>query len=212
MDSCEIIDISPSIHPGLAVYPGDVPFERRIAGSFADGQNYLVSNIHSTLHLGAHADAPNHYHVDGCGIDQRDLSYYIGSAQVIEVSLERGERIYPKDIADKAIIAERVLFKTKSFPNPESWNTDYNALSPELVTYLADKKVRLIGIDTPSVDLDDDKELLSHTRIYENDIANLEGLRLDHGSEGTYQLVALPLKIKDADASPVRAVLLRDKA
>ena len=106
------------------------------------------------------------------------------------------------------IKATRILFKTNSFNDPNTWHNHFNALSVELVKYLAEKDVKLIGIDSPSVDLADDKELQAHHEIAKNDMAILEGIILTDVEDGLYDLIALPLKIKDADASPVRAVLL----
>ena len=107
------------------------------------------------------------------------------------------------------INSPRVLLKTGSFPNPNQWNNDFNALSKSLVESLVEKGVKLIGIDTPSVDLADDKELECHNLIYENDLAILEGIILSHVEPGHYQLIALPLNLEGADASPVRAILIK---
>ena len=203
-----IIDISPVISEKLAVFPGDVEFERSITMNFDKGHHLGLSSIKGTVHLGAHTDAPNHYHKDGSGIEKRDLNLYYGQCQVIKVSLPRGERIMPSHI--KNISAQRVLFKTGSFPDPNNWNEDFNSLSPELIEHLADNGVRLVGIDTPSVDPATDKSLSSHLKIYEKDMAILEGIVLEHVTEGNYKLIALPLPIKDCDASPVRAVLIKE--
>lgn len=204
-----IIDISPLISENIAVFPGDIAFHRHQALSFAKGDHLELSSMTTTLHLGAHADAPNHYHPDGIGIGERELMPYLGPCQVIKVSLkEPMARIRPEHIQDTKILAPRTLFKTGSFPNPEDWVDDFNALSPELIHFLADQGVVLVGIDTPSVDPSPAKVLKSHLAIYERKLAILEGLVLDHVRPGTYQLVALPLKIKGADASPVRAILL----
>jgi arylformamidase len=105
-----------------------------------------------------------------------------------------------------------VLFKTGSFPDPNQWNGDFNALSPELIEHLADQGVVTVGIDTPSVDPADSKALESHQALFRRDVAVLEGLILNRVTPGVYTLVALPLALKDADASPVRAILLeRDR-
>lgn len=201
------IDISPTITPNIAVFPGDTTFSSEILLDFKKGHNLLLSTIKTTVHLGAHTDAPNHYHKDGEDIASRDLNYYIGDCQVITISLERGKRIYPEDIKDE-IKAKRVLFKTLSFPDPDNWNDDFNSLSPELVNFLSKKGVILIGIDTPSIDPFDSKSLESHNEIYKNNLAILEGIILNNVEDGLYQLIALPLKIKGADASPVRAILI----
>ena len=208
MSNLKIFDISPEISPSIAVFPGDTQFSRSELMSTKKGEHLTLSSINTTVHLGAHTDAPNHYHKDGVGIASRDLSLYIGDCQVIEVNLEKNTRITPNDFKSE-ITAPRVLFKTNSFPDPNKWNSEFNALSSELVTFLAEKKVRLIGIDTPSVDLADDKELESHLAIYKNDMAILEGIVLTDIEPGNYKLIAPPLKIKEADASPVRAVLIQ---
>jgi len=208
MSNLKIFDISPEISPSIAVFPGDTEFSRSELMSTKKGEHLTLSSINTTVHLGAHTDAPNHYHKDGADIASRDLSLYIGDCQVIEVNLEKNTRITPSDFKTE-ITSPRVLFKTNSFPDPNKWNSEFNALSSELVTFLAEKKVRLIGIDTPSVDLADDKELESHLAIYKNDMAILEGIVLTDIEPGNYRLIAPPLKIKEADASPVRAVLIQ---
>ena len=100
------------------------------------------------------------------------------------------------------------MFKTNSFLDPNQWRNDFNSLSPELIYYLNEKGVFLIGIDTPSIDPANSKKLESHKQILKYNISNLEGLYLKEAKEGLYQLIAMPLKIKGGEASPVRAVLL----
>jgi len=163
--------------------------------------------METTLHIGAHADGPNHYSARGEGIAERDLSLYLGLCQVIEAGVP-GERIYADALEGQSIEASRVLFKTNSYPNPEQWNQDFSSLSPELIEVLVFAGVLLVGIDTPSIDPFDSKSLESHAAVAKHDLAVLEGLVLKDVAPGLYDLIALPLKIKDADASPVRAILL----
>lgn len=205
----KIIDISPEISERTAVFPGDTPFSRKIALDFKTGQNFLLSSIQTTVHLGAHTDAPNHYHAQGMAMHERALEPYYGPCQVITVSLPRGERIPVSVLESVSVQAPRVLFRTDSFPDPCAWNGDFNSLSPELIEALACAGVILVGIDTPSIDPADDKVLDSHQAVYKNDLAVLEGIVLTDVEDGLYTLIALPLKIRDADASPVRAVLIR---
>ena len=202
-----LIDISPRIAPELAVWPGDVPFSRTINAAFSQGDNLDLSAITTTVHLGAHTDAPNHYHPEGVGIAQRPLELYYGPAQVMRVDIDRGERIQPSHLT-APIQAPRLLFHTNTYPDPNHFNRDFAALSPALVHHAADAGVRLVGIDTPSVDLCDDAALHSHNAIAERDLAILEGIVLTHVPDGLYTLIALPLRIEGADASPVRAVLI----
>lgn len=204
----EWYDISPEISESLAVWPGDQVFRRDVSMDMKSGDHLGLSSITTTTHLGAHTDAPNHYHKDGQGIAERDLSLYMGLCQVIAVDVEAAERIYMKDIQGVEVLAPRVLFKTGSFPNPNHFNEDFNSLSPELIDHLHSRGVRLVGIDTPSIDPFSSKKLESHNQIYTHDMAILEGIVLEKVEPGMYQLISLPLKIKNADASPVRAVLV----
>jgi arylformamidase len=205
--SARLIDISPVLSPRIAVWPGDTPFSRTVNVAIADGGNIDLSHVTTTVHVGAHTDAPNHYAADGQGIHERSLDLYYGPCEVIAVSVGRSERITPAHLPD-ADLPSRVLFRTGTFPDPDAFNEDFAALSPELVEHLASQGVRLVGIDTPSIDLCDDAELLSHCAVARNDMAILEGIVLTHVPPGRYTLIALPLPLQGADASPVRAALV----
>jgi len=202
-----IWDISPLVSPATAVWPGDVAFRREEALSQADGDNLDLSSIHTTVHIGAHTDAPSHYTPGGPGIDARPLRRYLGRCQVITADVGRGERITPAHLSSD-VRAPRVLLRTGTFPDPTRFDEDFAALDPSLVHHLAEHGVVLVGIDTPSVDLCHDAELLSHHAIAAHDLAILEGVVLDQVPDGEYTLVALPLRLEGADASPVRAILV----
>ncbi len=205
---CQIYDISPLITPEIAVFPGDTEFRSHVLLDMKKGDNLTLSLMTTTVHLGAHADAPSHYSRLGPSIAERDLSLYLGPAQVIEVARVAQKRISVADLEKITIQAPRVLFKTGSFPDPNRWTSDFMALSPELIEFLAERQVVLVGVDTPSVDLADDKNLISHQTLLKHNLAVLEGIVLDEVKPGVYDLIALPLKIMNADASPVRAILL----
>lgn len=204
----ELIDISPLINPDIAVWPGDVPFSQQFACRLADGANIDLSSITTTVHVGAHCDAPSHYRFGGKSIAERSLDFYFGSCQVIRVSLPAGERIYPHHLQCE-IQAPRLLLCTNSFPDPNFFNKDFNSLSPELIDFAHQHGVCLIGLDTPSVDPFASKKLESHQAIADRDMAVIEGVVLKHVADGVYTLIALPLKLAGGDASPVRAVLMR---
>ena len=205
-----IYDITPPISPRLAVWPGDTLPTREVLCDIGRGDNITLSTLRATVHLGAHADAPSHYGANAPEIHDRSLDYYLGPCQVVRLTPPRGTRITPATLAHPVpveIRAERVLFATGTFPDPENFTTDFAALSPELVDYLAGRGVRLVGIDTPSVDLFDSKDLPAHLRFLHHDMAILECLHLAEVPEGLYELIALPLKLVGFDASPVRAIL-----
>jgi arylformamidase len=210
LDDYQVIDISPPISAQTAVFPGDQAFEQNFAMRTDLGQHLTLSSIKTTVHIGAHTDAPNHYASKAESIDQRALHFYLGLVQVITVNCAAGSRVLLKDVLKTKIQAPRVLFKTLSFPDPNLWNSDFVALSAEVIHWLASKKVILVGIDTPSIDLADDKELQSHHTVAKHNMAILEGIVLSKVDEGLYQLIATPLPLAGADASPVRALLLKD--
>lgn len=199
-------DISPRISSRLAVWPGDTPPSREVLLDLARGDSVTLSTLRATVHLGAHADAPSHYGIDAATIETRDLSLYLGPCRVLPVTVRRGERIGPEALPPR-LGAERVLFATGTFPDPERFNEDFAGLAPGLVDELHSRGVRLVGIDTPSVDLFASKDLPAHRRFLAHDMAILEGLVLSGVPEGIYELIALPLRLDGFDASPVRAVL-----
>lgn len=201
-----LYDISPRISAGLAVWPGDTPPSREVLLELARGDSVTLSTLHATVHLGAHADAPSHYGWNAADIASRPLELYLGLCEVMRVTVPRGARVTP-DLLPGPLRAPRVLLVTGTYPDPQVFNEDFAALSPELVDHLHGAGVVLIGIDTPSVDLFASKELPAHHRCLAHDIAILEGLVLQQVPEGVYELIALPLPLAGFDASPVRAVL-----
>lgn len=201
-----IYDITPPVTETLGVWPGDTSVAREVLLDMKRGDNLTLSTLRATVHLGAHADGPNHYGKDAPGIEQRSLEFYLGPCQVIHVEAARGSRVGPSRLPS-SIHASRVLIATGTFPDPMHWNEDFAGLAPDLIDHLHHQGVKTIGIDTPSVDLFTDQELLSHQRFLAHDMAILEGLVLRGVPEGMYELIALPLKLVGFDASPVRAIL-----
>ena len=213
MSSLKIYDISPLISERTGVFPGDTPFSRNVALQIKTGHPIDLSSISTTVHIGAHADAPSHYQLGGIGIAHRDLTRYFGRCLVLHASISGGERVAQRHLTGSHAhdIAPKVLVSTKSFPDPETWTSDFCSFDPELIEAWAKRGVQTIGIDTPSIDPETSKDLPSHKMVAHHDMSILEGLILDHVPEGFYTLIALPLKIENADASPVRAILIADQ-
>jgi kynurenine 3-monooxygenase len=204
-----IMDISPALTEKIGVWPGDSPLTREVLCEIKKGDSVTLSTLRSTVHLGSHADGPNHYAQDAQGVGEMPLTHYIGPCHVIAVNTRRGERVQRADLLTPldAIKHPRVLLKTGTFPDAHAFSTDFAALSPTLIDALADRGVTTIGVDTPSVDLFDDKKLLAHNAIFQRGIAILEGLVLRDIAPGEYELIAPPLKLMGFDGSPVRAAL-----
>ncbi len=165
-----------------------------------------VSTLTLSPHTGAHADAPLHYDPQGAPIGEVDLASYLGPCRVIH-ALDCGPLIQMSHLAHAlAELPPRVLVRTYA-KAPTGWDPSLSGFASETVQRLADLGVRLIGIDTASIDPADSKTLPSHQVIRQRGLRVLENLLLDAVPEGDYELIALPLKLSTADASPVRAVL-----
>ena len=212
MTTRALIDITPAITPDIAVWPGDTPVSRQVLCELEKGATITLSTLRATVHLGAHADGANHYGARAASIDAMPLARYIGPCHVIDAPVTRatgGVRVRTSDLRfDLAAIRHpRVLLRTGTFPDFTRWNSDFAGLEPSLIDAIADRGVMLIGVDTPSVDVQESKDLPAHARFLARDVSILEGLRLDHVAPGEYELIALPLPLVGFDASPVRAVL-----
>lgn len=190
----------------MQVWPGDPPLSRTVIPGRKRDSASTTSALNATAHLGAHADAPSHCGPGLPSIGECDLAAYMGPCQVIRLEVARGSRITPDQVKTPPI-AQRVLLATGTYPNPNKFNEDFAALTPELIEALHRKGVKLVGIDTPSVDLYADDELPAHHAALKRGIAILECLALERVPEGLYELIALPLRLVGFDASPVRAIL-----
>lgn len=215
-----LIDITHTVSQHLKVFPGDTAFSRDILMDMARGDHITLSTIRSTVHLGTHADAVSHYGRDGATMEAMPLDLYLGPCRVIDVtdraSVSRSARLVPSgarrrvsiaDLGDAPIDAERVLLRTDSAIDPQRWHEHFLGLEPALVDHLADRGARLIGVDTPSVDTADSKDLPAHARCLARGVAIVEGLALARVHPGRYEFIGLPLKLDGCDASPIRAVL-----
>ncbi len=208
-----IIDISPRISPQLAVFPGDTPLSREVLMDIARADVITLSTMRSTVHLGSHADAPSHYGRLGRTIEAQPIELYWGECEVVRVrsacagTITRVGRAHLDVAAQWCPTTRRLLIATDSYRDPQHWSREFLALEPELVDALADAGVQLVGIDTPSVDCADSKDLPAHQRFFARDVAIIEGLVLAGVASGKYELCALPLALEGFDASPVRAAL-----
>jgi arylformamidase len=199
-------DISPAVHEASPGFPGDTRYSQRWSATIGPGCPVNVATVTMSPHIGAHADAPLHYDPQGATAGQLDLDPYLGPCRVIH-AIGCGPLIEWRHLAHALEgLPPRVLVRTYERA-PSSWDDDLSAYAADTVQRLADLGVRLIGIDTASIDPADSKPLPSHQAIRERGLRVLENLVLDEVPEGDYELIALPLKLVSADASPVRAVL-----
>lgn len=199
-------DISPPVAPDAPIFPGDEPYALRWTARLGPDCPVNLSAMTLSPHVGAHADAPLHYADDGADAASLALDPYLGPCRVIH-AIGCGPFIRPEHLAHAmADLPPRVLVRTLERADT-AWNPQFSAYAPETIDWLAARGVRLIGIDTPSVDPADSQALASHQGLRRHDLRVLENLVLDAVPAGDYELIALPLKLVGACASPVRAVL-----
>ena len=200
------IDVSQPLSSRIAHWPGDTPFSYETAFTKEQTGSVNIGRILTSLHTGTHVDAPFHFSNEGGRILDLDIEVFIGPARVVDVSsYERVDvSVLRKLDLDKT---ERVLLKTAVPNNPEVFPQKVPLLAPDMADYLGSIGVRLLGVDVPSVDPTDSKDMEMHHALYRNGIHILENIMLDNVEDGDYELIALPLPIKDGDGSPVRAVI-----
>jgi arylformamidase len=202
-----LIDISPSLRVGMGVFPGDAAYQVSQTFTIGSGCPVNVSSIAMSTHCGAHADAPLHYDSNGASIDLLELGDFIGPARVIDARGPGPLCQFDEIAAALDDAPPRILFRLMERLDPMVWPAGFRALAAETVERLAERGVRLIGVDVPSVDPDTSKDLPSHMACHRNDIRIVENLVLADVAPGDYELIALPLKLQGLDAAPVRAVL-----
>ncbi|MBX6362760.1 MAG: cyclase family protein [Gemmatimonadetes bacterium] len=202
-----IHDISQPIGARTAVYPGDPPYRLAWALSRERGDPANVAEIAIGVHIGTHVDGPRHLLDGAAPIGERPLEPYLGLAHVVDAV---GRHVLGPELLDGLDLgrAPRVLFRTRARVDATSFPRGYVAVAPALAERLVAAGVRLLGTDAPSVDAEDAAELTAHRILLEAGVAILENLVLDDVRPGVYTLVALPLKLVEADSSPVRAVLV----
>ncbi|MFY7867346.1 arylformamidase [Roseateles sp.] len=199
-------DISPLVSAEAPIFPGDEPYRLNWTATLSPNCPVNLSAITMSPHVGAHADAPLHYANGAPSSAEVELDPYLGRCRVIH-AIDCGPLIQIEHLRHAAAnLPARVLVRCCERADT-TWNPDFSAFAPETVAWLASNGVKLIGLDTPSVDPSSSKSLDSHQQLLRLDLRVLENLVLDGVPEGDYELIALPLKLAGACASPVRAVL-----
>lgn len=205
----KIYDISEPISEQTAVFPGDTPFTREWLMRMEEGRSCNVSTIRMSAHCGTHSDAPLHYKNEDTDIASVDLTTYMGRCRVLAVTGEGEPSLVPAAALSPDVLegVERLLLRTSDTHNYKAFDRHFTALGPEAAQLVVAAGVRLIGIDTPSMDYSESKELDTHKILHKGNVALLENLDLTGVPEGDYELIALPLRILGSDSSPVRAIL-----
>ncbi len=200
-------DISPPLRARMPVWPGDTPFTSVPTWTISPGYPVNVSRITMSTHTGAHADAPIHYAEEGVRIGGIDLARYVGPCHVVDVRAA-GKVVEPRHITNSLDGSPpRLLLRTYERAPLEAWDSGFASVAPDTVRLAAYHGIFLIGTDTPSLDPESSKSMDAHRAIFAQGMSILEGLVPDEISAGDFELIALPLKLVDSAAAPVRAVL-----
>ncbi|MDT2048335.1 arylformamidase [Bacillus sp. 1780r2a1] len=200
------IDVSQPLNNKVACWPGDTPFSYRVSWSKEESGSVNVGEITMSVHTGTHIDAPFHFDSEGKKVKDLDVNLYIGESKVVHLHNPSSISVEDLKKIDLAGVT-RLLIKTGAWTNRETFPTSIPPVDKGVAEYLEEQGVRLLGLDLPSVDPLDSKELAAHHELAAHSVHILEGLVLDTIEEGDYELAALPLSLAEADGSPVRAVL-----
>lgn len=197
-------DVTLPLEESTPPYPGDPGLSVQTLMNYERGDGLRLSAISLSAHLGTHVDAPLHFVRTGKSIDQIPLEVLIGPAQVIEV-LTRGG-ISAGQLAPRLPPScTRLLIKTSQhkqlMPRPTAW------LEPEAAQFLVESGLRLLGMDSPSVDSCEAQQARTHQILLEKEIVIIENLALQAVSAGACEMICLPLKLAGLEGAPARVVL-----
>jgi arylformamidase len=218
----QIFDVSRALSNDLAPWPGDTPFHFELKWKMAEGATVNVGAINMGVHNGTHADATFHFDEGGNPIDCMPLDAYVGNAVVADLTalfaragdeLDRTRQIRIADLesfSESIEQASRLLIKTGVWQDSKVFPDWIPVIAREVPEWLRERKVKLLGLDLPSVDPIEAKKLTNHYALAAARIAIVESLDLSEVAAGIYHFAALPLKIAGGDAGPVRAILWRN--
>ena len=202
-----IHDISQPLGTDTATWPGDRRVDLEWTLRMDRGDSVNVASLATSVHAGTHADGFRHVTRDGETAARMPLDAYIGRCVVVDVT-GAGE-VTADDVAGVDLgSVQRILFRTRATVDETEFPAPFAHIAPALAQRIADAGVRLVGTDAPSVDPVDSKTLEAHHAFVRGRVAILENVVLVDVAPGEYTLVALPLRLTEADSSPVRAVLI----
>ncbi len=208
----KIYDLSILLSEEMHIFPGDPPFTVKKIAEISEGKTANISSITMGSHTGTHIDPPLHFVKDSQGINKIPLDRFVGRAIVIDLYSVETE-ITEKDLKEfdeKITMGDIVLFKTK---NSEMWDgeefrEDFIYLTKDAGRYLLKKGIKTVGIDYLSIEEYGSKTAPIHHLLLENGVPIIEGLNLKGIKPGEYFFACLPLKIKEGDGAPARAILI----
>lgn len=200
-------DITQPLDRTASTWPGDEPFRIGWNSRLDEGGNVNLATIKLSVHTGTHVDGPFHVIDNGTPVGALPLETFIGPVRVIDAV---GRTSLDEDVVARVDLAEaeRVLFRTRDRLDPWAYPQPYPAITPALARRLVEAGVKLVGTDAPSIDPPESRSLEAHRILLGAGAVVLENLALGAVKPGKYTLLALPLRIVEADSAPVRVLLL----
>jgi len=206
-----LIDLTQTLREDSLSYPGDVPaftVERLDIGSpVATVSRFTRFDPHA----GTHMDAPLHFAPDGPDLAALPLRVCPATVIGIEGGLIEADSI-PADCADRA-----VLFSTgwERHAGTAAYYRGFPSITQKAARLLVERRVGLVGLDSPSVDgVDDHPAYPAHETLCGAGVPIVEGLvnlAAVRDADGEVWFAAFPLKIAGLEGSPVRAVAWIDR-
>jgi len=207
----KIYDISAEISPSLPFYSDNDPFNFKKVLRLENGDSCNLSRVTMSTHTGTHADMPLHFIKDGAACHDIPLDYFFGMAKLFRLPFASPRNVTKDDLLHLDIQAGDIILLDvgqSKYMRQSTLKKDYAVLQPEAAEFLAAKKIKTLGLDYISADAYHGDDYPIHKILLGSGVAILEGLVLDGVPQGEYLLSALPLKFKDGEGSPVRAVLV----
>ncbi|MBA2887645.1 kynurenine formamidase [Clostridium beijerinckii] len=211
----KVIDLTHTISENMPVYPGTEKPKLEVASTYEkDGFKETLLTMFS--HTGTHMDSPAHLFSQRTTLDSFSAEQFVGKGIVVDCSnLKEGQKItmkYIEAVKEEADIAQYILFYTGW---DKYWGTDayfgnYPYITEEVAEYLIKSKKKGVGIDVIGIDPIKDENLTIHKKLFaETDIVVIENLTsLDKVGNDIFTFCALPIKFKDSDGAPVRAIAI----
>ena len=213
----KIIDLTHTIENNMTIFPGGLKPDNTVISTVSN-DGFMETRLHIDSHNGTHMDSPAHIIENGTTLDKIDVINFVGSAALIDCSLlsENKKITYDlieknKDIIDKC---EFIIFYTNwsKYWNSEKYLDNYPIMDDEVVDFIISSKKKGVGFDTISVDAIDSIELLNHHKLLSNNILIFENLtNLEEIKSNLFTFCALPLKFKNSDGAPIRAIAIIEK-
>jgi arylformamidase len=205
----EFIDITFPVSEKLPKWPESIGYEASWHLKMEKGATNNLSSIVTDCHFGTHLDAPLHFVKEGKSIDQLDLKKLIGETHVVairgikSITAEDLEKVVPRDCKRLLLKTDNQVYWENSF---SEFQKDFCSIDESGAKWIVDRGIELVGIDYLSIQrFYDGPE--THQILLQAEVIIVESLNLQHVQPGKYELICLPIKLKDLEGAPVRAIL-----